>query len=327
MKKKNIIRVAVIGMAVCAVISMTISAVAVNDYRKAETARKIVRCSERCMCNASDEMPPIDKTAYVNSGLEPVFSYMEDCKETCKIDTERTISIGGQEYVSKYISSSKITENTSDFLRAENYDRYEKDDFISFIVFQENGKLRNLFIDDSTNRTTPFLEKSGSEDFSDEELEKASAEVLHQLYGEEIDKYLKDYYVFESVERKTDNYDNVRKYEVTYRAYVEDVATDDIISIEYTAKGKLSSVMALKYLRYVECEVPSENDIKEYKQIMKRYLKDIGYSKISEADIEAPEYIKFNNKGEVYYVVEWDAIIKNSKHGCPMEEILAIKVE
>ncbi len=253
-----------------------------------------------------------DYKSFEDVGLRSNY-HTKRIKDEKKENAEKTIQIGKQKYVASYETSNNVEKNDSYYKKYET-DEYVMDNTMYCKIYKENGKVSQLYI----NSNVASKEKPCVEDFSEEGLKKAALSILEELYGEEIYQYIDSYYIFEYAEKEDD------KYCVSFRAYINNVATNDAILIDFTSNGEFKLIYMPKYLLFLEYDTSNLIDTSELEKAMAEYLKELGYKDIVKK--EDSSVYRINDSGELYYNVGWECTYTNEDgQKYVMAESLALK--
>lgn len=230
--------------------------------------------------------------------------------------------INDTEYVATYYRSEVYSESDSKFLGRGNYDKYIVEGKADFEVFKESGLLKKVYI----YRDELVGAKKIVSDFSEAELKRTAELVLTGLYGAEISEYLTSYYQFDYAKLMEYANKEQNRYVVCYRAYLNDIPTDDVIYVQFSLSGSLLSVSAKKYLQYLHIDETSLTAVDDLKAAIREELKKLDYSRINLRDTEIPCYYTMNTDGKLYYVMEWDGFrLTGEDTGVMCVEMMAVR--
>lgn len=261
-----------------------------------------------------------DYSDYYESGL--LYPEQLDVKENKLVGTARNYIVNNTEYTATYSKSVEYSDSQSIFLKRGNYDEYMIEGKVDFQVFRETGFLKKVFI---------YVEELGNaetivSDFSEVGLRSVAESVLTNLYGTSIVDHLNNYYKFDFAKLIEYANDEQNRYVVSYRAYLNDVPTDDVIYVQFSLSGSLMSVSAQKYLQYLNVDKTSLKSINQIELAIQDSLAELDYSRVALRENDVPCYYAMNSEGEVYYVMEWDAFKSHGKDtGVTCVEIMAVK--
>lgn len=307
---------------------------ACNAYNTVETGDTNTDFSVESekMVNSSHEMvvvrfPLLDETntydynEYYNSGLNyPEANYVID---NSKLNSKQSYSIQGDFYSANYSSTVLYSADlSSDFLNEKKYDIYSTDENVEIQVFANSGALKKLFFYEAGLNNSPNL----LNDCSESSLITAAQNVLVDLYGSSITNYLGSYYRYEYARLITYQNEEQNRYVVCYRAYINEIPTDDVIYIQFSPTGKLWSVSAQRYTQYMNVNTDNLIPVNKLQEQIIVFLDKLDYSNISLRQKEPSCYYSMNMYGELYYVSEWEAFKAFSDNtGVTRVEVLAIK--
>lgn len=103
-------------------------------------------------------------------------------------------------------------------------------------------------------------------------------------------------------------------YSVVYRAYLNGLATDDVLSVNYTTDGKLWHVSADKLLCFVDVDTSALPPPVELEQAVRDYVHTLQFEDIEKREDE-PVLYTMNLYGKVYYVSTWYGFSVNPNAG------------
>ena len=225
-----------------------------------------------------------------------------------KIDEQKsaetkTLSLCGEEYLFSYVQTITYEAENTEYLNGKAYDYYDHEEEILLQLHQKSGSVKILSIDHMRKTDLPVIVN----DFSENSLKEAALSVLRELYGEEIDNYIDSYYTFEYA-KFFDKVSSEDRYVVAYRAYLNGVATEDVIYVHFTLDGKLLGLSAKNYLEFVEYDQKNLYPVEDLDVKVNEFLAEFNYSKIDLRSLENhhPVYYKRNAEGILYYVTEWE---------------------
>lgn len=240
-----------------------------------------------------------DEIAYAQSGLATPNS--ETIVDGALENQEWELTIGTQSYKMPYWDSHEFFGQDEAYLASLSYDTYCVFSEYYVDIFKESQKLRYFGIAfDGLQGKEPILS-----DFSEAGLKANAVSVLTDIYGEEFVKYLDDYYHLECAEYREDEDDGYEAYVVSYCAYLNGLQTDDWLSVEYTAEGKLWSVYAKNLLKYIDVDDSDFTPVAELEEAISQYVLTLGYDSVSKSERERTSGYVMNSSGEVYYVSDW----------------------
>lgn len=261
-----------------------------------------------------------DYSDYYESGL--LYPEQSEVKESKLHGASRNYIVNNTEYTATYSKSVVYSDSQSSFLKRGNYDEYVIEGKVDFQVFRETGFLKKVFI------YKEELDKAETIvcDFSEAGLRSVAELVLSNLYGTSIINHLNNYYEFDFARLIEYANDEQNRYVVSYRAYLNDIPTDDVIYVQFSLSGSLMSVSAQKYLQYLNVDETSLKSIDELELAIQDSLAELDYSRVTLRENDAPCYYTMNSEGEVYYVMEWDAFKSyGGDTGVTCVEVMAVK--
>jgi hypothetical protein len=232
----------------------------------------------------------------------------------------KTLSLFGEEYLFSYVNTVTYEAENTEYLKGKAYDNYNHEEEIVLQLHQKSGRVKVISIDHMRKTDLPVVVN----DFSENSLKEAALSVLRELYGEEIDNYIDSYYTFEYA-KFIDKVSSEDRYVVAYRAYLNGIATEDVIYVHFTLDGKLLGASAKNYLEFVEYDQKNLYPVKDLDVKVNEFLAEFNYSKMDLRYVENhhPVYYKRNAEGVLYYVTEWEC--SNSEKTCL--EAVAIRAE
>ncbi len=262
-----------------------------------------------------------DYTDYYKSGL--LMPDTESVTDQNKSDKLKNISFAGAEYTVTYSKTRYYKNDSSDFLKTKGFDEYESVDGKISVEYHKDGEyVKKLFFKLEGLDDAPVLVN----DFSELTLKNAAISVLNDLYGEQINDYLNSYYRFEYAQLFEYTKTELNRYVIGFRAYLNDIPTDDIIYVHISLDGKLDGVSARNYLQYLNYKTDNLFSLEALNTKINEFVKTFGYDTVTPRSIKfpyQPSYYKMNSEGELYYISELDC----SKDGSSHLEAFAIKAE
>ncbi len=245
-----------------------------------------------------------DYISHSEAGLLEHINLWEVIEEEKK-GTVKTFFIGEKEYTATYSNSMILKKEGEEYTRKLDSEIYAIKDVVSYEVFKSNGKLCELIIEDKElEKAEPY-----TEDFSEEGLKAAAVKLLTELYGEEIKEYLGTYYIYEEEDFVLGGR------EIHWRAYINGVATNDVISVYFDSKGAVKRVEANRYLMFYNYDTDKLIKISKLEKIMKKYLKK---HDLKDVGIEDTPIYMMNDKGDIYYNVEWQCRDRKNENALKM---------
>ena len=267
-----------------------------------------------CRFPLLDNNENIDLTAYNESNLE--FPTYEVTKNHAKENGEKKICIGDKKFTVQYLDSYVYSNDPQNFLSRKNFDFYNGNEG-TIEVFSETGTIKKLGVSaEGEMALSPMID-----DFSENSLRKTATIILQTYYGEDINDYLKEYYRFEYGRKITYSDSTLDRYVVSFRAYIQDIPTDDVIYIHFSTSGVFIGLSAQNYLQYLNYNKKYLFSKKNMDDKISVFLKELEYEKVTLRDTEYPYYYTINSIGELYYVTDWECI----SQGSVCIETLAIK--
>lgn len=267
-----------------------------------------------------DETDTYDYSEYYNSGL--CFPEANAFIDDSKLNSKQTFSIQGTSYSANYSSTILYSNNPSDYLDEKKYDIYSTDEYLEIQTFTNSGTLKKLYFYEMGLNNAPSL----INDYSESDLLLAAKNVLVDLYGISILDFLDTYYSYEYARLITYQNEEQNRYVVCYRAYINEIPTDDVIYVQFSPTGKLWSVSAQKYTQYVNIKTENLLPINQLQEHIISFLDKLAYTNVSLRPKEPSCYYSMNVYGELYYVAEWEAFKAFSDNaGVTRVEVLAVK--
>lgn len=258
--------------------------------------------------------------AYYESGLH--YPSQSEIVESSMVNGELTLKFSGYELRTEYSKTKKYTDDVAAFLKGKEYKIYSSNEKIDLHIFQDTGALKKLFVYEKELVNSPQIVK----DFSEQGLRSAAEAILVDLYGDIISEHLNSYYNFEYARLMKYSNEEQNRYVVCYRAYINNTPTDDVLYVQFSLTGKLWNISAQNYLQYKSCDTDDLISIEQLENEMKKYLGQLGYSKINLRETDEPNYYTMNSSGELYYVMEWEAFQQHTDStGVTNVEVLAMK--
>lgn len=242
-----------------------------------------------------------DYSDYYESGL--IYPTQSNVFDHNLESSSKRFVLNNKEYTATYCSSKIYTDDKSVFLNQYNFDEYVVKGKVDYQVFRDTGNIRKIHV------YSDELEKSEKlvTDFSEIGLKNAALSVLTNLYGSTILEHMDRYYQVDFA--KLIEYANteLNRYVVCYRAYLNNVPTDDVIYVNFSLTGKLIGVSSQKYLQYIDVDNTLLTPISSLEADIRSAVSKLNYSSVNLRETDVPCYYTMNSSGELYYVMEWTA--------------------
>lgn len=326
MLKKNVL---IVILCICMILSCSCSRDDANNVEQTVENSGLTENDNRV---SIDDLPVIrypvlsetdnyDYTDYYQSGL--LLPSKKSVIDQNKSNKLKNISFAGVNYTLTYLQTRDYKNDSSDFLKAKGYDEYESVDGKISVDYHKDGEhVKILYFKWAGLDDAPVLVN----DFSELTLKNAAISVLNDLYGEKINDYLNSYYRFEYAQLFEYTKTELNRYVVGFRAYLNDIPTDDAIYVHITLEGKLDGVSARNYLQYLNYKTDNLFSLEALNTKLNEFVGTFGYDTVSPRTIRfpyQPSYYQMNSEGELYYVSELDC----RKDGGSHLEAFAIKAE
>ena len=245
------------------------------------------------------EQKDFEISTYEEAGLATPSS--ETIVDSALENQEWEITVDTQSYKMPYWDTHEFYGNDKRPLTSLAYDSYCVYGEYAADIFKENQKLRYFrVLFDGLQDREPILS-----DFTEAGLKANAVSVLTDIYGEEFVKYLDGYYQLKYAQYRHDENASYEGYVVVYCAYLNGLQTDDWLSVEYTAEGKLWSVSAKNLLRYIDVDDSKFTPVAELEEAISEYVLTLGYDSVNKSTREQPSRYTMSSSGEVYYVSDW----------------------
>lgn len=263
-----------------------------------------------------------DYSHYYESGL--LYPEQQEITDKELDGSSRKVVVNNKEYMASYSGSRVYSNDRSNFLKLGNYDEFVVDGKMDLQLFKESGFIKKLFIYEAEIANAVQIVS----DFSEAGLKNTATLVLTDLYGSSISDYLETYYRFEYAKLVEYANDEQNRYVVCYRAYLNEVPTDDVLYVQFSLAGSMISVSAQRYLQYLYVDETSLTNVDDLTDTIKSTLDELDYSSFSLRETTVPCYYTMNSEGELYYVTEWSAFKMHTEDtGVTCVEVLAVKAQ
>ena len=190
---------------------------------------------EQFLFDSSSAQAMIDKGYNKASELDLSVYWLEKVDQT-NVKEEIQFEYMGVEYTLKYNGVSFC----SNYSNCQNEDLLD-DRVLDFYEYKDLNTTLEAYINRETGNAELIYSsfkgaKSG--DFSIEDAQTKGEKYIKSVYGKDaLDGYVVS----------AEYYEKTKTYAVSFRKYIDDIATEDYISISYDLKGNIYSLSALNY--------------------------------------------------------------------------------
>jgi len=261
-----------------------------------------------------------DYSEYYASGLQ--YPGTVALTDEAKKDSKQTIQINGKLYSPDYLKTMGYSTEASDYLKSKEYDIYWAEDDVEIQVFKKTGVIKKIYFYEKGLLEAPQLL---NDDYSESNLRAVAGKLLVDLYDSSIQNYLDSYYCFEYARFFSYQNEEQNRYVVSYRAYINETPTDDVLYVQFTPEGKLLCVSAKNYIQYINVDKENLLPVEHLELQINNYLEKLDYYQISPRQKEPSCYYSMNIYGDLYYLSEWEAFkLYSDDTGVTNVEVLAV---
>ena len=323
--RKPVILAAAVLAFIAVIIAVTMAASRKNDHIPSASTETDINSGEddgsgviRCPVLGDNDG---DYSEYERSGL--LYPIPTEIIDNDQIKNKRLLTINGIEYSADYTQSMRYTDDSSEFLKNRDYDVYNVDEKLHIEVFNNIDFIKFIYISVNELENQPKIVN----DFSEAGLKKTADLILDEIYGSTITERLDSYYIFEYARLFKYANEEQNRYVVSYRAYINNIPTDDVLYVQFSTEGKLWCISVQKYLQYLNINEEDLIPIQRLENEINKYFDKYDYSDTALRDTVLPHYYTMNSSGSLYYVSEWETKHQeeNEDSYIPSVEILAIK--
>ncbi|MBQ7645807.1 MAG: hypothetical protein IJS94_00935, partial [Clostridia bacterium] len=230
-RKPFILAAAVLAF-ITVIAAITLSASSRSDSVPTESTSTDINSGEdngsgviRCPVLGYDDS---DYSEYEKSGL--LYPIPTEIIDNDQIKNKRLLTINGIEYSADYTQSMRYTDDSSEFLKNRDYDVYNVDEKLHIEVFNNIDFIKFIYISVNELENQPKIVN----DFSEAGLKNTADLILDEIYGSTITERLDSYYIFEYARLFEYANEELNRYVVSYRAYINNIPTDDVLYVQFS---------------------------------------------------------------------------------------------